>query len=155
MTGEWPQQPPGSSISGSETPKVTGPSGQTRLAGGVGLSTGLKSSISFLCWSDLWSLEMPPTPPPSLTGGHQRGGLTSSCPLSHMSKAHVLCPMSRSCWWKRAESSRTGDFQEDVRTLLYGINENISLPYSPNEARLQNGAKNNPDSPVRLRSCSL
>lgn len=43
-----------------------------------------------------------------------------------------------------AESSRTGDFQEDVRALLHGINENISLPYSPNEARLQKGAKNNP-----------
>lgn len=33
-----------------------------RGVGGVGLNTELKSSISFLCCSDLWSLEVPPPP---------------------------------------------------------------------------------------------
>lgn len=125
-------------------PKVTRPRGQTWP--GVSdsaqrLNPAFPSSVGVIY--GLWKC-----PPPSLTDCWALvvGGPTSSCPLSHMSKAHVLCPMSRRCWWKRAERGRTGDFREDVSTLLYGINENISLPYSPNEARLRKGAKNNPES---------
>lgn len=94
---------------GSETrPKHSAPPKVTSAwwARGVGLSTELKSSISFLCWRDLWSLEM--HPPPllycwALLVGHQPPWPDFIAPfVPHVSNAaHVLCPMSRSCWWKR------------------------------------------------------
>lgn len=72
-------------------------------------------------------------PPPSFTvrlwSAISRGGLTPSCPLSHMSKTQPTCCVQ--CH----EAAEAGDFQEDVRSLLSGTNEEISLPCSPTEAR--------------------